>query len=122
MANPKYWVVGAFWGDENKAPEFVEKGVWILGWEEGFQPDKAAEMKEGDRIAIKRMRGKGVGGIKIDHLGVIKSVLPETSKVVCVVNWAATNLERDIEESRGCFKSVHGPFEHDEWVEKVFCL
>jgi len=56
------------------------------------------------------------------HLGLIKGVILETNKVICTVDWVATNLERDIEESKGCFKSIHGPFEKDAWVEKVFCL
>lgn len=56
------------------------------------------------------------------HLGIIKGVILEMDRVICTVDWVATNLKRDIPESRGCFQSIHGPFEHDEWTEKVFCL
>jgi len=94
----------------------------MLGWEEGNQLEKASEMKSGDRIAIKRMKGKGQTGIKIFHLGIIKGVILETNKVLCTVDWVATDLNRNIQESRGCFKSIHGPFEYDEWVKGVFCL
>ena len=93
----------------------------MLGWEEGNQPEKAAEMKAGDRIAIKRMKGKGRTGIRIMHIGVIRGVILEASKVICTVDWIATNLNRDV-ESRGCFKAIHGPFAHDAWVQEVFCL
>ena len=79
-------------------------------------------MKVGDRIAIKRMKGRARTGITIKHLGVIKGVVLDTDKIVCTVDWVATNLERDIGESRGCFQSVHGPFSHDSWVQEVFCL
>jgi hypothetical protein len=94
----------------------------IVGWEKGNQPAKASDMKPGDRIAIKRMKGKGKTGIKVLHLGIIRGVIPETNKVLCTVNWVATNLNRDIVESRGCFQSIHGPFEYDNWVQEVFCL
>jgi len=56
------------------------------------------------------------------HIGIIKGVIHETNKVICTVDWVATDSKRNIEESKGCFKSIHGPFEHDAWVEKVFCL
>jgi len=79
-------------------------------------------MKSGDRIAIKCMKGQGQSGIKIYHIGIIKGVILETNKVICTVDWVATDLQRDIEENKGCFKSIHGPFEKDAWVEKVFCI
>lgn len=120
---PKYWVVGASWGgSDHQDQSFVEKGIWILGWDKGHQQVKAAGMQAGDRIAIKRMKGKGQTGIKILHIGVIRGVILEANIIVCTVDWVATNLDRDITESKGCFGSIHGPFEHDPWVEKIFCL
>ncbi len=51
---PNYWVVGAAWGGtEHQDKAFIEKGIWMLGWEEGHQPEKAMTMEPGDRIAIK---------------------------------------------------------------------
>lgn len=97
----------------------------MLGWEKEDQPAQyknALQIKAGDRIAIKRMKGRGQTGIKVLHLGIIKGVILDIDKVVCTVDWVATDLNRNIEESRGCFKSIHGPFAKDEWVEKVFCL
>ncbi len=75
-----------------------------------------------DRIAIKRMKGQGQSGIKIFHIGIINGVILETNKVICTVEWVATDLGRDIEGSRGCFRSIHGPYQRDAWIEKVFCL
>ena len=84
----KYWVVGASWGggSDPQDEQWVEQGIWLLGWTKGHQPAKAAEMKSGDRIAIKRMKGKGQTGIKILHLGIIKGVILETNRVICTVN------------------------------------
>lgn len=119
-----YWVVGASWGHgtEPQDEKWVLEGYWMLGWEKGHQPDRAEKMQAGDRIAIKRMKGKGQTGIRILHLGIIKGVILEANKVICTVDWVATHLDRDIAQSRGCFKSVHGPFKPDAWVRKVFCL
>jgi len=118
-----YWVVGASWGGADlQDAKFVEQGIWMLGWEEGRQPERAAEMMPGDRIAIKRMKGRGRTGIKIMHLGIIRGVVRETNKLICTVNWVATDLNRDVADSRGCFQSIHGPYEPDTWVQEVFCL
>ena len=120
---PNYWVVGASWGGIDPQDEkFLDQGIWMLGWEEGHQVQQALNIQQGDRIAIKRMKGKAQTGIKILHLGIVKGVVLETNKIICTVNWVATHLNRDISDSRGCFKSVHGPFEHDEWVQQIFCL
>lgn len=121
-----YWVVGASWGGvEHQDQKFVNGGYWMLGWEENEDSNQyklAKQMKPGDRIAIKRMKGQGQTGIKIFHVGIIKDIILETNKIICTVNWVATDLDRNIEESKGCFKSIHGPFEKDSWVEQVFCI
>jgi len=125
----KYWVVGAAW-DSGKDPQdesFVTKGIWMLGWEDGSQKDKASQIAPGDRIAIKRLLGKGQTGIRIMHIGVVRGVILDTDKIVCTVNWVATNLDRVIGESKGCFKSVHGPYLKSDptckqWIEEIFSL
>lgn len=119
----RYWIVGASWGGiEHQDAKWVEQGIWMLGWKEGHQPERAADMRPGDRIAIKRMKGKGQTGIRIMHIGIIRGVIMETDRVICTVNWVATDLNRDVAESRGCFQSIHGPYEHDAWTQEVFCL
>ena len=118
-----YWVVGATWDEDYQDQRFVREGMWMLGWEDGPQPKKAFQIQPGDRIAIKRMKGKAQTGIRILHLGIVKGVVTlELNKVVCTVDWVATNLDRDIAEGRGCYQSIHGPFEHDPWIQEVFCL
>ncbi len=121
-----YWIVGASWGGtEHQDKKFIKEGYWMLGWKKDRQPKQYAltqKIQVGDRIAIKRMKGKGQKGIKICHIGIVKGIVKGTDKFVCTVDWVATNLNRDIEESRGCFRSIHGPFEKDEWIEKIFCV
>ena len=121
-----YWVVGASWGGhEHQDEKFVAGGYWMLGWGKEDQPvlyERASQMQPGDRIAIKRMKGKGQTGILIMHIGIIKEVILEVDKIICTVNWAAKNISRNIEESKGCFASIHGPFAQDAWTNQVFSL
>ncbi len=121
----RYWIVGASWGGtEHVDKEFIEKGIWMLGWEKNQQEEqykKALKIEAGDRIAIKRMKGKGATDIRILHIGIVKGVIEDVNKVICTVDWIVTNLERDL-ESHGCFKSIHGPYKKNEWIEKAFCL
>src|SRR2546423_15431737 len=101
----KYWLVGASWGGiDHQDKSFVKKGIWMLGWEKGRQPAKASKIAPGDRIAIKRLLGKKHRGLRIMHIGVVKGVVLDTNKVICTVDWVATNLDRVISESRGCFQ------------------
>ena len=119
----KYWVVGASWGGtDHQDKRFVKEGIWMLGKERGPQKELASTMQPGDRIAIKRLKGKSQKGIRILHLGIVKGVIRDTSNVICTVDWVATNLNRNISDSRGCFQSVHGPYEHDLWIQEIFCL
>ena len=135
MAN--YWVVGATMGDVKLDRDFVEQGVWVLGWDDEDHPQRklASRIQPGDRIAIKRRQGRGQRNILILHLGVVtsipfrtlrKRVGPQTSSFICTVNWVATDLDRDIADGKGCYKSIHGPFGPDpadlRWIQEVFYL
>ncbi|MBE2180082.1 MAG: hypothetical protein IAE97_06390 [Chthoniobacterales bacterium] len=121
-----YWLVGAAWGGtDHQDKRFINEGFWMLGWEDGAQPERASQIRIGDRIAIKRMRGKGKTGIKIMHIGIVQGIILDTTKVICTVQWCATNLERSIPESKGCFQSIHGPYtpqSEGEWLRHIFHL
>jgi hypothetical protein len=42
-SHPQYWVVGAAWGGhDHQDAKFVAGGYWMLGWEDGKQPKRAA--------------------------------------------------------------------------------
>jgi hypothetical protein len=91
-----------------------------------FEEDEPAQNQlrdrigEGDRIAIKKMLGRGAADIEIRALGVVTEVDPEDHRVY--VRWAISNLGRTV-PSRECFASIHGPFAaDDEWTRLVFQL
>ena len=121
---PQYWVVGAMWsGHDDQAPTFIRRGYWSLGWSDKDAPDQAQrrdQIQPGDRIAIKRMMGQGASQIRIVALGIVTEVDQHDKRVY--TNWVVDDLERTV-DSRGCFKSIHGPFDAtDPWTKEVFCL
>lgn len=118
----KYWVVGAMWGgQEDQSEKFIRRGYWFLGWSDSEQPGQAElrdQMKPEDRIAIKRMLGRGSPNIAVRALGVIKEIDEEDKRVY--VDWFVKGLEREV-PSKGAYASVHGPFtEDDPWIKEVF--
>ena len=127
-ADTKYWLVGAAYkGIDHQDEAFVNQGIWMLGWKKGSQYAKASCISVGDRIAIKRRLGRAQTGIRIMHIGIVRGVIAGTDKVHCTVNWAATNLDRIVRKSKGCFKSVHGPYSKSDpdmkqWIEEIFSL
>lgn len=119
-----YWVVGAMWGGHDDQSEvFIRRGYWFLGWSDEDQPAQAAlrdQIKSGDRIGIKRMLGQGATEIEIRALGVVTEIDTEDKRIY--VDWLVKGIHRKV-PSRGCFKSIHGPFQaNDEWVKDAFCV
>lgn len=118
---PNYWIVGAMWGGwDDQHDEFVRDGIWYLGWDDSDQPAQAAkrdQIRPGDFIAIKRMLGRGSGDIEIRSVGKVMSIDPDKT---VHVEWFAPNVQRRV-PSRGCYASIHGPFdEGDPWVKRAF--
>ena len=128
-SDQSYWLVGASWWCRSPRQKFVDNKIWVLGYKEKDDESQylKAKNKKGDRIAIKRMMGKGSANIKILHTGIVEGVVDYGSLVICVVNWLV--LEKNIEvDSKGAFASIHGPYKQgkdkdtDAWLNKVFSL
>jgi hypothetical protein len=124
MKTKNYWVVGAMWsGRDDQLKKFLRRGYWYLGWPKHEQPDQAAlveQMKPNDRIAIKKMLGKGSAEIEIRAIGIIKDVDLNENRIY--VNWILADINRKV-PGKGCFKTVHGPFSIDDsWTAKVFSI
>ncbi len=121
-----YWVVGASWGGvEHQDENFLSKGIWMLGWKKEDQKsqfEKAEKIKSGDRIAIKKMKGKGSSEIKICHLGIVKGVILEANKVICTVDWVVKDIQNRNVGSKNYFASIHGPITDEKWLKEVFFL
>ena len=102
---------------------FLRRGYWQLGYSDGASPDQESRrdtIVEGDRIAIKRMLGQGSSDILIRSLGIVKEI--DTGDGTIYVDWLVNDLDRKV-VSKGCYKSIHGPFSaDDDWIRMVFCL
>jgi len=118
----QFWVVGAMWdGHEDQSELFLRRGFWFLGWDDKDQPDQARrrdQIQAGDRIAIKRMLGQGSPDIEIRAIGIVKEIDSSDKRVY--VDWILRDMKR-IVPSKGCYKSIHGPFSPDDaWTNEVF--
>lgn len=121
---PNYWVVGAMWGGrDDQLALFVRRGYWFLGYADDAQPAQAAlrdQILPGDRIAIKRMLGRGSRSVEIRALGIVREIDAKDKRVY--VHWAVGDLKRKV-PAHGCFQSIQGPFpQDDEWTKAVFQL
>ncbi len=115
----QYWVVGAWWGKHNDQFDvFTREGYWELGWGDEEQPDQTLrrnQIQPGDRIAIKKRHPKD---IEIRALGIVKRINRKNNRVY--VRWVVTDLHHRV-PSKGCFKTIHGPFtSDDEWIQDIF--
>ena len=120
-----YWVVGAmFGGSEDRLPMFVRRGYWYC-WDpkENQEIPKAVDerfplIKEGDRIAVKRMLGRGSRNIEIKAIGVVSEVDHNEWRVY--VRWVVPYLSRLV-PMNGCAGTIHGPFSaEDICIKQVF--
>jgi hypothetical protein len=120
---PNYWVVGAmFEGHDDQYDIFIRDGYWFLGWSDQQQPAQAAlrdQIKPGDRIAIKRMLGRGSPNIEIRAIGIVEKIDPDNKRIY--IRWAASDLQR-IVPANGYFGSIHGPIKDDDRKKMVFLL
>jgi hypothetical protein len=76
-----YWVVGAmFGGTEDQLDSFIRRGYWYC-WDPQKNVSIPAEIQNrfpqvriDDRIAVKRMSGRGATEIEIKALGIVNDV------------------------------------------------
>lgn len=124
----QYFLVGAMWnGTVDMYDEFLLRGYWKSGWDpktDEYRPI-IEQIRPGDRIAIKKGLGQGSSDTMIRAIGVVKDVEPEQGTVY--VDWLLRGMKRKV-PSRGCYKTIHGPFrkgvdpDMTDWLNKVFSL
>lgn len=135
----QYWVVGATWdwGDEDVLPTFIKRGYWYC-WDANHfngngssagnsvkkQQERFEKIKEGDRIAVKRLMGKGSSEMSILAIGIVKDVDLKEWRVY--VDWVFSDIKDRYAPLGGCVASLHGPYKNmgdkQEWLQKIFCL
>jgi len=108
-----YWVVGATVNNENMLRYFVGHGFWY-----GNHPDaqsKISQIKARDRIAIKRMLGRGARKMSVEALGVVEDVKDHDALPVRMVyvRWTALPEPRQV-DFKGFGSMIDGPFQGNE--------
>ncbi|NPA28907.1 MAG: glycyl-tRNA synthetase subunit alpha [Epsilonproteobacteria bacterium] len=138
--NTQYWLVGAMWGGQDDALSmFLKRGYWYC-WDKNWnidsvtdkgnsiknQQERFKKIKINDRIAVKRLLGKGKSEMSILALGIVKDVDIEEWRIY--VDWIIEKIENRKVPVRGCLSSIHGPYflgenkDDDDWIRQIFCL
>lgn len=128
----QYFLVGASYDNVDQTPTFLKRGIWEIGYSRDEQPaqyDIVDQMRKGDRIAIKRMKG-GQGNntkMKILAIGIIVDV--DHDRGQAFVDWCGDEKLRDrTVPIRGCLRTVHGPYQVGDspdtrnWLNEIFRL
>jgi len=136
--NEQYWVVGATWGGtDDVLPQFIKRGYWYCWDANQFDNEKTGAgntiknqqerfelVRPGDRIAVKRLLGKGASEMAILAIGIVKDIDLKEWRIY--VNWVITEIEARHVPLKGCAASIHGPFSKNgddaPWVQEVFSL
>ena len=134
----QYWLVGATWGGtDDVLPQFIKRGYWYcwdinqfdkddsgIGNSIKNQQERFKNIKEGDRIAVKRLLGKGASYMAILAIGLVKDVDIKEWRIY--VDWVLTDIKDRHVNLKGCVASIHGPFSKRgsdaTWVQEIFCL
>ena len=138
VAMNNYWMVGSMPAGkvENDALEdFITRG-YRYGWEKSTSPlesqgsgnsvknqrERFNNIKEGDRIAIKKIISIPDQKMEVRAIGIVKDI--DHGEWRIYVNWLPIiekNVPR-IVDLKGCTASIHGPFQRsDPWVHEIFC-
>lgn len=136
--NEQYWVVGATWGGtDDVLPQFIKRGYWYCWDANQFdseeisvgnsiknQQERFKQIKRGDRIAIKRLLGKGSAEMSILAIGIVKDIDLKEWRIY--IDWIMPEIKDRHVPLKGCAASIHGPFFKKDkdapWVHEVFCL
>ena len=117
-----YWIVGANVDNQDMTDEFVKHGFWFadaLGAQQSI-----AQIQRGDRVAIKRMLGRGATEVAIKALGVVEKVASYAALgfQMVYVTWIPLVDDRRA-PFQGWGAAIHGPYSKaDQAIQNVFSL
>lgn len=129
----QYWLVGAMWGGEEDTLDlFLKRGYWYA-WSNSDDEtpkqtkDRFPKIRVNDRIAVKKIigkgRGKGSEEIEIRALGVVTDVDLDEWRIY--VDWKVTDVNKRV-PIKGVMGSIHGPYDIEEdsdcWLKTIFSI
>ena len=134
-----YWIVGAAWGGvEDTLPAFITRGYWYC-WDIPNSENESSssgnsvpsqrlrfrQVKEGDRIAVKKVTSITTQKMEIRALGIAKAIDLEEWRIYVdqlPILLGPNEIKRGI-ELKGCTASIHGPFNNsDPWINQIFSI
>jgi hypothetical protein len=119
---PQYWVVGATTKGQDMIDYFVNHGFWF-----GDKPevqDTIEKIRPSDRIAIKRMIGRGAKEVAIHAIGVVEEVQNHKALPIKMIYVRWIHLPEDRKVPFGGFGgTIHGPYSKTEpKMQEIFML
>lgn len=128
----QYWAVGAMWGggkDGDAYDEFIRWKCWYSGYSHEEQPAQCELINQicvGDRLAIKKMMGRGATQVMIRAVGIVTDIEEMNMNGKQIkrfhMNWVLPSLNRLV-PAKGAFKTIQGPYASDDlWTQQVFQL
>ena len=118
-----YWIVGATVSGQDMTRWFTKYGFWF--GDKDTAQDDIAKIKKGDRIAIKRMRGRGAKTVSIKAVGVVEDTAQFNAMQfpMIFVKWISLEDEDKQVPFSALGGSIHGPYdETNQLVKSVFTL
>lgn len=123
-----YWIVGAmFSGKNDMLDKFIKGGYWYC-WDphenneipNGIK-NNFLKIKSDDRIAVKKMLGRGSPEMEVRAIGIVKNIDQEKWRVH--VDWLLSDIGRNVPIC-GCMKALNGPYspDVDKWISTVFYI
>ena len=114
-----------FGGHDDQLEKFLKRGYWYC-WDSNHHgptiptavKTRFPRIQADDRIAVKKMLGKGSRYVQIRAIGIVKDVDPAEWRVY--VDWLVTDLSHKV-PIKGYAGSLHGPYKRTS-VESVFCV
>jgi hypothetical protein len=105
----QYWIVGATVDGQDMTDEFVKHGFWFADAIGAQQ--STAQIQIGDRVAIKRLLGRGATEVAIKALGVVEKVAlyAAFNFRMVYVTWIALTDDRRV-PMQGWAAAIHGPY------------
>ncbi len=113
-----------FGGHDDQLDTFLKRGYWYC-WEPTpgttippLVKKRFLQIVCGDRIAVKKMLGKGSRYVEIRAIGIVTDVDPTEWRVY--VDWLVEESSHKV-PINGYTASLHGPYKRSA-VEAVFCV
>jgi hypothetical protein len=117
-----YWVVGAMWGghDDQSESSFVVDTGFSVGLTRSSR-HRLNFVTESSPMTVSRSSACSVKDRRNRDPRAWRREIDADDKRV-YVDWLVKGLTRRV-PSRGCYRSIHGPFDaNDDWVKVAFCV